>query len=336
MTLPSEPPHPIGGARTPADAPIFNIGAVARMTGLSVAALRAWERRYGFPQAERSAGRQRVYSQRALEELRWVKARIDQGMQAGQAIRALKHVQSGQPALEVPDRPMRVSSWSAATDDQALQAFARRVTGSLMAHDLAGTDRILAEALAVLSLEDILLSVLRPALTGLGEGWETGEVTVATEHLASAYIRQRLLLWLAEGAPPRPVPPTVLACAPGDWHEIGLLILAVLLRRRHWPIQYLGPAVPLADLAAFVRSTQPAAVVVVATTTSAAAALGDWTSEFPELASRGRAIFCYGGRAFSQDPSLRAGLPGHYLGATLEESLERLDGLLRDITGILA
>lgn len=323
------------GARALADEPIFNIGAVARMSGLSVAVLRAWERRYGFPQAQRSAGRQRVYSQRTLDQLRWVKARIDQGMQAGQAIRALSHAQSELGALVLDARPSWEPSSSSRVDDPVLQAFANRVAGALMAHDLSGADRILAEALAVLSLEDILLKVIPPALADLGEGWEAGEVTVATEHLASAYIRQRLLLWLAEGSPPRPVPPTVLACAPGDWHEIGLLILGVLLRRRLWPIHYLGPAVPLSDLAAFVRSTQPAAVVVVATIASAAVALGEGSREMPELDSSGRTVFCYGGRAFGQDPSLRDGLPGHYLGDSLEDSVERLDGLLRDITGIL-
>lgn len=327
------PPPPADSDGSPNSAAVFNIGAVARMTGLSMAALRAWERRYGFPRAGRSAGGQRAYSQRDLAELRWVKARLDQGMQAGQAIRALHHLQNEGKAA-----PAAVPAGGAAWPppggrDAALRTIAERLAAALAAHDLATADRILGESLALLSLEEILLDVLRPSLVRLGEAWEAGQASVATEHLASAYIRQRLLLWLAEGAPTRPVAPTVLACAPGDWHEIGLLFLAVLLRRRLWPIHYLGPAVPLADLSDFVQRSHPAAVVVVATLPQTGQALREGLSLLP-APPMGGVPLAFAGPGFGR-AELRAGLPGTYLGDDLTEALLRLEGLLRDSTGVL-
>ncbi len=58
----------------------------------------------------------------------------------------------------------------------------------------------------------------------------------------------------------------MLACGPGEWHEISLLMLGVLLRRRRWPVAYLGQAVPLPDLVKFTREIKPAVVVLVAMT----------------------------------------------------------------------
>src|SRR5512139_711308 len=71
--------------------PLYNIGVVARMTGVSMATLRAWERRYEFPDSERTAGGHRLYSEFDVMRLRWVKERIDDGMQTAQAINALRH-----------------------------------------------------------------------------------------------------------------------------------------------------------------------------------------------------------------------------------------------------
>src|SRR5512136_2998353 len=73
--------------------PLYNIGAVCRMTGIPAATLRIWERRYGFPQSARTPGGHRLYSERDVIGLRWVKTRTEEGMQAGQAVRALQHVQ---------------------------------------------------------------------------------------------------------------------------------------------------------------------------------------------------------------------------------------------------
>ncbi|NJN52146.1 MAG: MerR family transcriptional regulator [Gammaproteobacteria bacterium] len=57
---------------------LYRIGTVAKLTGVSVECLRAWERRHGIAPAERS-GRTRFYSHAQLERLRKIKALIDAG-----------------------------------------------------------------------------------------------------------------------------------------------------------------------------------------------------------------------------------------------------------------
>ena len=70
--------------------------------------------------------------------------------------------------------------------------------------------------------------------------------SVAQEHLCTAVVRASLQRLLSDTRPG--VRGTaVLACAPGEQHEIGLLMLAVLLRADGWEVAYLGPNTPTRD-----------------------------------------------------------------------------------------
>jgi DNA-binding transcriptional MerR regulator len=73
---------------------IYSIGAVARMLGLSQGAVRSWEDRYGLVVAERSEGGRRIYTRDQLEQLRFIKARLDDGLSAADAHRLLAERQA--------------------------------------------------------------------------------------------------------------------------------------------------------------------------------------------------------------------------------------------------
>jgi hypothetical protein len=179
-------------------------------------------------------------------------------------------------------------------------------------------------------VEDVILEVVGPAFATIGHAWETDRASVATEHLATHYLRHRLLMWMLSGPPPRPVRPVVLACAPEELHEGSLLILGALLRRQRWPVAYLGQTVPLADLAGFVTSLKPPAIVVVAMAEESARALAQWPHWLPDATGLGGPILSYGGRIFSQQPEWRQQVPGVFLGATIREGYDRLLRLLRE------
>ena len=85
---------------------IYSIGAVARMLGLSQPAIRSWEDRYGLIVAERSDGGRRLYTRDQLEELQFIKDRIDEGLPAADAHRLLAERRAGaQPTAMVPLTP---------------------------------------------------------------------------------------------------------------------------------------------------------------------------------------------------------------------------------------
>jgi len=75
------------------------------MLGLSQSAIRSWEDRYGLIVAERSEGGRRVYTRDQLEQLRFVKERLDEGLPAADAHRLLAERQAGTQPIVEGDRP---------------------------------------------------------------------------------------------------------------------------------------------------------------------------------------------------------------------------------------
>jgi DNA-binding transcriptional MerR regulator len=71
------------------DLAIYSIGAVERMLGIPAATVRNWEERYGLVKPERSAGGHRLYTRAQVEQLRFVKERLDRGLQPAEAHRLL-------------------------------------------------------------------------------------------------------------------------------------------------------------------------------------------------------------------------------------------------------
>ena len=211
-----------GNSRNASEEPIYNIGVVARMTGIPVATLRVWERRYEFPEAGRTAGGHRLYSESEVSRLRWVKSTIDEGMQTSQAIKALrKHERDGR--ILSLETSMTGSALQSVQEVSNLDAYHKRLIGALINNELDKADQLLGEVLALYSMDQLILDVIGPTLADLGEEWSAGRITVATEHLATAFLRQRLIMWQAAGPSVHPIRPVVLACAPEEWHEISLL-----------------------------------------------------------------------------------------------------------------
>jgi DNA-binding transcriptional MerR regulator len=314
--------------------PIYNIGAVERLTDISPATLRVWERRYEFPKPERTSGGHRIYSEEEVEKLQWVKARIDEGMQTSQAIKALQTLgrEGRLTNAIISSEPYPVLSPEA--ENPSLDVFDEQLSEALLAKDMNAADRILGRVMALYPLEELILRVIRPTLGTIGMQWLEGKISIADEHMATNYLRHRLIMWMETGPPPYPVSPTILACAPNEWHEGSLLMLGVLLRRRRWPVQYLGQALPLEDLATFVRDAHPPAVALVAMREETAEALVEWPKWLPEAAKTGHPLITYGGLVFTEQPEWRQRVPGIFLGSMLCEGVKTLDQLLQDRTGM--
>lgn len=317
----------------PNEEPLFNIGAVTRMTDVSETTLRVWERRYDFPKSARTAGGHRLYSQQEVMRLQWVKQRVDEGMQISQAIRALQHVERGGDALPAPLSAQPVIPQGENGD--ALDLFHQRLLDTLLVHDADQATQVLAEALVLFPLEFLILHVIGPTLHDLGENWSEGRIDVATEHFATNHLRHHLLMWMRTGPPAYQVNPVMLACAPGELHEGSLLMLAVLLRRLRWPVIYLGQTMPLSEIAAFVDEVDAAVIVFVAMIEETARALADWPHWLPKAAQTNHPVVSYGGRIFSERPELAKLVPGVLLGKTLQEGVETINRILYEINPLL-
>jgi DNA-binding transcriptional MerR regulator/methylmalonyl-CoA mutase cobalamin-binding subunit len=118
-----------------------------------------------------------------------------------------------------------------------------------------------------LPLEELYLSVLRPALWELGNRWERGEVTVAQEKEVS-HVARDLIAELgvrASTVVDGVNNGVVAACVAGERHELGLLMVSGLLRKRGVSVHVLGADVATAFLVDAVRHRQPPAVLLSVT-----------------------------------------------------------------------
>jgi methanogenic corrinoid protein MtbC1 len=231
--------------------PSLNIAALTRRTGVPPDTIRKWEQRYGVLRPERTSGGQRRYTELDVARVEWLKARLAEGFRIGEAAALLG---TGGVALEGADE----------LRDAIVDATRRR--------DVPALQSAVEQALTVGSPEEAFIHVFTPALVEIGDLWEQAEVSVAQEHLATGVVRSALQRLLADHR--GEVRGTaVLACAPGEWHEIGLLMLAVLLRAEGWQIAYLGPNTPAGDALALAESLGAAAVLFSATREESARAL---------------------------------------------------------------
>jgi len=305
----------------------FSIGAVTQITGITETTLRVWERRYHFPHTSRTSGGRRQYSQQAVLQLQWVKMHMDEGVRAGRAIRA----------RSLTDRETAVATTlhelllPLRTPDPTLVTLPPVLLDALLAFDSAKAAMILNEAITKHPLENIVLDVIGPALSAIGEFWSNGEVEVATEHFATNFLRHQLLVWMRTSPPPYRVNPIILACAPEELHEGSLLMLGVLLRQLRWPVLYLGQSLPLLDLSALVDRVMPSLIVFVAMSEIAALALADWPLWLIQQTEMPLPIIGYGGRAFVENTALADLVPGVLLGTTIYEGYQRIHRVMLNL-----
>jgi DNA-binding transcriptional MerR regulator len=229
----------------------LRIGALSRRVGVSPELLRAWEQRYGLLQPVRSAGGFRLYSTADEDRVRLMQRHLGAGVSAAQAARlALAEAAPNRGEGAQPGELARLSTELVAALDRLDEPGAH-----------ATVDRLLA----TFTLRTVLRDVVLPYLHELGERWERGEASVAQEHFASNVLRGRLLGlargW-GEGAGPR----AVLACAPGELHDLPLIIFGLVLAGRGWLITYLGPDTPIATIQETLADMAPRLVVISAMT----------------------------------------------------------------------
>jgi diguanylate cyclase (GGDEF)-like protein len=140
-------------------------------------------------------------------------------------------------------------------------ALARQYGAALHTADIADAERVVDAALeAGLTPTEIQSLVIAPALTRIGEQWETGAITVADEHLATAVSQAVLVKLFARltVARARSRERVLLAAVQGQHHVLGLRMIADVLEGAGFDVLYLGADVPIDALKRFVADHQPA------------------------------------------------------------------------------
>jgi DNA-binding transcriptional MerR regulator len=233
---------------------VLRIGELSRRLGVSDHVLRAWERRYGLLRPVRSTGGFRLYSEADLNRVRRMQAHLSEGLSAAEAARA---------AID-EDRPAPASRYTGdLVRPDGLADAVEALTLALDEFDEPAAHAVLDRLLSTLTVETVLREVVLPYLHDLGERWQLETASVAQEHFASNLIRGRLAS-LGRGWGHGHGPRAVLACAPGELHDLALLAFGIVLNRNGWRIEYFGANTPVDDLIRRAGAERPDLVVLAA------------------------------------------------------------------------
>jgi DNA-binding transcriptional MerR regulator len=238
-----------------ASPPVLRIGELSRRLGVSDHVLRAWERRYGLLRPVRSAGGFRLYSEADVDRVRRMQAHLSQGLSAAEAARAaIDEDRPGPNGRDIGDL----------VQHDGLTGALQALTLALDGFDEPTAHAVLDRLLSTLTVETVLRDVVLPYLHELGERWQQGTVSIAQEHFATNVIRGRLAS-LGRGWGHGHGPRAVLACVPGELHDLALLAFGIVLNRNGWRIEYFGANTPIGDLVRMAGVNRPDLVVLAAT-----------------------------------------------------------------------
>jgi methanogenic corrinoid protein MtbC1 len=108
------------------------------------------------------------------------------------------------------------------------------------------------------SLVEVQLHVIQPALYNIGEKWQSNQVSVAQEHMATAIVESVMTVALLRSPPPEHNGKSVLlACVEGNHHAVGLRMVADSFMLSGWEVEYLGANVPTPALVQQVANWKP-------------------------------------------------------------------------------
>lgn len=227
---------------------LLRIGELSRRTDVDPALLRAWEKRYGLLEPQRSEGNFRLYDSDDLARVWAMKRNIGRGLAAAEAARQAK--------AEVSDAGLPPALARTPVDSTVEELF-----GALAELDEAKAHELLDRHFTLHSLEETIADLVLPTLRRIGEAWATGEISVAQEHSASALLRNRLLS-VGRGWKSGAGPSAMLACPSGEQHDIGLISFGLLLWRHGWRIDYIGQDTPISELLKTIPAADPELVVL--------------------------------------------------------------------------
>lgn len=235
------------------EAPVgISIGAMSKATGIPANTLRTWERRYGFPEPDRTASGQRLYDPGLIDHLRLVAKALDHGHRPRQVL-ALDRGQL-ERLLGVVDPATPSPAGSVGIIDQWLAAV-QNLDGRTL-------DQGFRSESARLGVLSFLVERAGPLMVALGQGWRAGAVKVYQEHWASERLRRFLSEIWEPMAQANNGPTVVGASLPGDRHDLGLHMACAVMAMCGWNVAFIGKDTPVDDIAAAVTTSGSRAVIV--------------------------------------------------------------------------
>lgn len=214
------------------DGALIGLSDALSTSGLTKLLLHAWERRYDLTPAERTDTGRRFYTPEQVERLRLLKSCSDGGHRIGSLV------------------PLSIDELSRVEEELKARQSLTEILAAVQALD---SDRLHALLQARADAEDperFVRATAVPLMREIGTLWESGQVTVAAEHMATAKIK-RILGRLFDRCPPAASNALrLVATTPErEEHDVGALVVTLLARLKGWNALFLGASLPADEIA---------------------------------------------------------------------------------------
>jgi methanogenic corrinoid protein MtbC1 len=230
----------------------MSIGDLARAVGIPAGTLRAWERRYGVPAAERLPSGHRRYRAEQVVRLRVVAEAVAAGIRPSVAL-----------AQSAEELRSRVDAAAGAVPASPRAGSLERLLAGLRDYDAGEVRRrFRAAADRASSAHALCDDVVGPFLRAVGRAWADGRIDVRHEHFLSEVVEAELHRRLASVRVPRAARAAVLATLPGERHAIGIAMAAVVAAEAGFRPVLLGADTPVDQIARAAAESRAAAVVL--------------------------------------------------------------------------
>lgn len=250
----------------------YRINAVAEMTGIPAATLRAWERRYGLPEPRRTESSYRVYSDADIELIRRVRELCDQGMAPSEAAK-----------LVLADLEQRKAPSANSADPFAHAAEA--IVQAVAAFDPSQIESAVRHAMALGPATSIFDHVFKPALVEIGQRWHDGTFTVGQEHIASQIIEAATTSMLRLVQRDHSDRTALLACFADDTHTLSSYGFALHMASWGFGVVRLGARTPPHAIRQAVEELSPSIVGLSSTIVPAAHRARELIEEYASACS---------------------------------------------------
>jgi DNA-binding transcriptional MerR regulator len=273
---------------------MYSIKAVSQATGLSIETLRAWERRYQVVEPKRDTNGRRAYEPDDVIRLRKLREATERGHPISRLARLAEQDLDG----------LLQSTRDGGEPQASVRSLGEQILAAAEDYRPADCDQLLAMALALLPVSQVVTDVLAPTLVEVGERWHRGQLSIAQERIISAAVRKQLSSMLDTYSRIANGPVMVLSTPAGERHELGILMCALLAAAKNVRCHYLGPDLPAAELATYAARVHADVVVLSVMVTEDVAGMASQVGHLAQLLPEQIEIWAGGGALKQAGPDL--------------------------------
>lgn len=234
----------------------FTIRDLENLSGIKAHTIRIWEQRYSFLKPARTDTNIRYYTNDDLKTILNISILNKYGYK-------ISHINK----MSASDVETRVAELNIA--GAKYEKIVNELIQLMVDLDTIGFEKVLEKQITASGIEKTIIKIIFPFFERIGILWQTGHINPAQEHLTSNIIRQKLIVGIDQAKPLLKVKKSFLLFLPErEHHELGLLLVYYLLKRRGAEVSYIGANVPLKDAQFVAEAKKPDFVYIHLTSSS--------------------------------------------------------------------